>query len=198
MEDRRGNLWVGTWGKGLSRSESNGAQSANGAEFANGAQFESIEAPPDPPLGLNTPLALAEQEDGTVWAGSMVSLFRIDPRSGKAISFSHAAQDPHGLGPGFVDAVLVDRSGTLWVGTGGSGLHRLEPDGRSFTRFVSDPADPASLSDDFVTTLLEASDGTLWIGTRSGGLNAFDRQTGRSVRFPHLGSRDEDTTSRRS
>jgi signal transduction histidine kinase/streptogramin lyase len=113
----------------------------------------------------------------------MVTLFRIDPRSGEAIPIARAPNDPHGLGPGYVDAVLVDRAGTLWVGTGGSGLHRLEPDGRSFARFVSDPADAASLSDDFVTTLVEASDGTLWVGTRSGGLNAFDRHNGRSVRF---------------
>jgi signal transduction histidine kinase/ligand-binding sensor domain-containing protein len=172
MEDQRGNLWVGTWGKGLSHSE------------ADGAEFEGIAAPPDPPLGLNTPLALAEQQDGTVWAGSMAGLFRIDPRSGVATSFARATpQDVHGLSPGYVDAVLVDRSGTVWVGTGGSGLHRLEPDGRSFARFVSDAADPQSLSDDFVTTLFEASDGTLWVGTRSGGLNAFDRRTSRSVRF---------------
>ena len=171
MEDRRGKLWVGTWGKGLSRSD------------VHGTEFGEIAAPPDPPSGLNTPLALAEQEDGTVWAGSMAGLFRIDPRSSEVIPLPRVSQDPRGLGPGYVDAVLVDRSGTLWVGTGGGGLHRLDADGRSFTRFASDPADPNSLSDDFVTTLIEASDGTLWVGTRSGGLNAFDRGTGRSVRF---------------
>ena len=129
-------------------------------------------------------LALAEQPDGTVWAGSMAGLFRIDPRSGKAIPCARAPKDPHGLGPGYVDAAPRSIApGTLWVGTGGGGLHRLEPDGRSFARFVSDAADPTSLSDDFVTTMLEGTDGTLWVGTRSGGLNAFDRRSGRSVRF---------------
>lgn len=171
MEDRRGEVWVGTWGKGLSR------------RTAHGAEFEEIVAPPDPPQALNTPLSLAEQDEGTVWAGSMAGLFRIDLRSGDVIPFARAPRDPHGLGAGYVDAVLVDRSGTLWVGTGGGGLHRLEADGRSFTRFVSDPSDPQSLSDDFVTTIVEGADGTLWVGTRSGGLNAFDRGTGHAVRF---------------
>jgi signal transduction histidine kinase/ligand-binding sensor domain-containing protein len=169
MQDRRGDLWIGTWGKGLSWSASNGAE------------FDGIEAPPEP--SLSTPLSLAEQEDGTVWAGSMGGLFRIDHGTRKVTSFARAQQDPNGLGPGYVDAVLVDRSGTLWVGTGGGGLHRLEPDGRSFARFTSDAADNGSLSDDFVTTMVEGSDGTLWVGTRSGGLNAFDRRSHRAIRF---------------
>jgi sugar lactone lactonase YvrE len=134
-------------------------------------------------MALNAVLALAEQPDGTVWAGSMTGLYRIDPHTGKAFSMPRSPQDPHGLGPGYVDALLVDRKGTLWIGTGGSGLHRLEPDGRTFARFLRDASDARSLSDDFVTTLLESSDGTIWVGTRSGGLNAFDGANGQAVRF---------------
>jgi signal transduction histidine kinase/streptogramin lyase len=128
-------------------------------------------------------LALAEQKDGTVWAASMAGLLRIDPRAGTVTPSARAPDDPHGLNPGYVDTVLVDRSGTLWVGTGGGGLNRLEADGRSFTHIVSDANDATSLSDDFVTTMLEGADGTLWVGTRSGGLNGFDRKSSRSVRF---------------
>jgi ligand-binding sensor domain-containing protein len=171
LEDRLGSLWVGTWGKGLSRRDSPEEK------------FVGIAAPPEPPLALNTVLTIAEQQDGTVWAGSMAGLFRIERRTSKVTAAGQVPKDPHGLGSGYVDAVLVDRAGTLWVGTGGGGLHRLEPDGRSFKRFVPDPSDPKSLSDGFVTALLEGADGTLWVGTRSGGLNAFDRRTGRSVRF---------------
>jgi len=171
LGDRSGTLWVGTWGKGLSRRE------------PRASEFTGIAAPPDPPMALNTVLALAEQPDGAIWAGSMIGLIRIDPRTGTAIAMPRVPADPHGLGPGYVDALLVDRAGTLWIGTGGGGLHRLEPDGRSFARFLSDASDPKSLSDDFVTTILEGSDGTLWVGTRSGGLNAFDPASGRSVRF---------------
>jgi len=177
FEDRGGGLWIGTWGKGLYRQD------------PGGGAFAGITPPPEPTSALNTPLTLAEQADGSIWVGSMASLIRIDPRTAKAISLPRAPGVPGGLGQGYVNAVLVDRSGTLWVGTGGTGgpggggLHRLDPDGRSFTRFPSNTADPASVSDDFVTALLEGTDGTLWVGTRSGGLNAFDRKTGRAVRF---------------
>jgi signal transduction histidine kinase/streptogramin lyase len=113
----------------------------------------------------------------------MAGLFRIDPRNGKAIPTDFTPKDGHGAPVGYFDAIVVDRAGSLWVGSGGGGLHRLEPDGRSFASFNSNAADPASLSDDFITTMLVGSDGTLWVGTRSGGLNAFDPKTSRSVRF---------------
>jgi len=169
--DPRGAMWVGTWGRGLCR------------RVGRGEEFTGIAPPADPPFALNTVLSLAQQPDGTVWAGSMVGLFRIDERRGAAVPLPRAPEDARGLGAGYVNALLVDRTGTLWAGTGGGGLNRLEADGRSFTRFLRDPSDPSTLSDDFVTTILEGKDGTIWVGTRSGGLNALDRVTGKAVRF---------------
>ncbi|HEX4824159.1 MAG TPA: two-component regulator propeller domain-containing protein [Candidatus Polarisedimenticolaceae bacterium] len=162
-EDKSGTLWVGTWGKGLFRLGRNG-------------DFSGIAPPDDPPLALRTVLSLAEQADGTMWAASMASLTRIDPVRGTATAIPVPST-------GYRNAVAVDRAGTLWVGTGGSGLFRLERDGRSFTRFHADSADPSSLSDDFVTSVLVGSNGALWIGTRSGGLNVFDPKTGKAVRL---------------
>jgi len=66
-----------------------------------------------------------------------------------------------------VMALLVDRSGCLWMGWEGSGLSRYR-DGwlREFGR-----AD--GLSDVGVNCLLEDREGSIWIGTRSGGLNCW-------------------------
>lgn len=63
--------------------------------------------------------ALAEEPDGTVWAGSVSEgLFQF--RGGKLAVFNASS----GLSDNLVESLLADRQGNLWVGTD-SGLNRL-------------------------------------------------------------------------
>jgi signal transduction histidine kinase/ligand-binding sensor domain-containing protein len=126
---------------------------------------------------------MAEDRLGRIWIGASDGLLRLDPSTGEKHRYTRRPDDPRSLGPGYVTAVFVDSSGTLWVGTGEGGLQRVDETGAVVQRFVHDPNNPASLSDDFVTTLIEDRQGRLWIGTRSGGLNELDTATGRARRF---------------
>jgi signal transduction histidine kinase/ligand-binding sensor domain-containing protein len=63
--------------------------------------------------------ALAETPDGTVWAGS-VSEGLVQFKAGKLTQVNGAG----GLSDNFVEALVSDREGNLWVGTG-AGLNRL-------------------------------------------------------------------------
>jgi signal transduction histidine kinase/ligand-binding sensor domain-containing protein len=172
LESTDGHLWIGTWGRGV------------------------VVIPPDAvsggvtgstrvarPLETGTILSLSEDRAGGVWVGTMEGLARIPPGGGPPRWWRHDPDDPDGLGVGYIRAVLEDSRGTVWVGVGGSGLHRLRQDGESFDRFVHRPDDDTSLSDDYVTALLEHHDGTLWVGTRSGGLNRVDPVEGGVRRF---------------
>ncbi len=62
---------------------------------------------------------LVEESDGTIWAGS-VSEGLFEFKSGKLASISASS----GLSDNFVQSLLVDREGNLWVGTR-AGLNRL-------------------------------------------------------------------------
>ncbi len=63
--------------------------------------------------------ALAEEPDGTVWAGSVSEgLFQF--RGGKLAAFNASS----GLSDNLVECLLVDREGELWAGTD-TGLNRL-------------------------------------------------------------------------
>jgi len=132
--------------------------------------------------GPGSILRILPVRDQEVWVGTSRGLIRLDPRTGRFTWFLHDLADPASLGSGFVPALLMDRTGRLWAGTGEGGLNEMSPDGRVLRRFVNSSSDPESLSDDYVTAIHEDRSGILWVGTRSGGVNALDRKTGRFVR----------------
>ena len=172
--DRRGGLWIGTGSGDLLRFD----PSSRSSRRYLGRERMAI-------------LRILETSDGTIWAGAAPGLVRLDPKSGRSRMLSHDERDPMSLGPGYVKALLEDREGRFWVGTGEGGLQRLDPSGRVVARFRPRASDPASLSDDYVTALVEDRGGTLWVGTRSGGLNALDPATGRAVRYEPVPGRSD-------
>lgn len=69
-----------------------------------------------------------------------------------------------GLSHNSVRAILQDRNGFIWFGTG-DGLNRY--DGKRFRKFT--PNDPnAQPENDFILSLCEDNNGTIWIGTGAG------------------------------
>jgi ligand-binding sensor domain-containing protein len=64
----------------------------------------------------------------------------------------------------FIDCLLEDRVGALWVGSRG-GLYRRWPDGR-----IETYAKDNGLPDTLIQSLLEDREGRIWVGTALGGL----------------------------
>ena len=81
-----------------------------------------------------------------------------------------------------MNALLEDRMGTLWVGSGGGGLQKLNKGSRNFTHYRCDPKNANTLSSNAVYSLCEDSRGALWIGTGAG-LNRFDLYSGSFTHF---------------
>ncbi len=83
----------------------------------------------------------------------------------------HRLSNRDGLSQMTVGAIVQDRLGFLWFGTG-EGLNRF--DGLRFSVFRHDPNDPGSLPKGQVEALALSRSGDLWIGTDVGGLVRFD------------------------
>ncbi len=103
--------------------------------------------------------SIAEDDTGNLWVATQNGLSRL------AGGHLATATTEHGLPSNLIRSLLVDREGSLWVGTFDGGLMRLG-DG-AFTTWST----AEGLSHDTVMTVLEDRRLNLWIGTFGGGLN---------------------------
>lgn len=190
LEDREGNLWVGTGGKGLHRfrprqivaytAEAGLADQSYYAITDDGAGGLWLGSPgPHYPLyhyrgGKFTPYdiganarSLYRDRAGTLWIGTEKGLYRL--QGGRLLT-------EHPLNPelrrrAVVEAIYEDAAGNLWVGAGGDedqegALYRLK-DGAAKKYQTGD-----GLVANDVRFITQDGEGALWVGT-TGGMSRF-------------------------
>jgi ligand-binding sensor domain-containing protein/signal transduction histidine kinase len=142
LVDHSGRLWIGA-----------------GDDFAlcqENAQWRRYPIPRH--SGRTSVKALAEEPDGTIWAGSISEgLFQFTEGKLKAVDAGSSLSDNH------VSSLFVDREGRLWVGTD-SGLSRL----RHNTFFVF--GQDEGLGYGPVLGLSEVTPGVIWAARSKDGL----------------------------
>ncbi|HEV2455553.1 MAG TPA: two-component regulator propeller domain-containing protein, partial [Verrucomicrobiae bacterium] len=199
-EDRGGNMWVGATGAGVFEYY-NGAfvpleDSATrellqdphcilvdkagrvwvgaGDDFVlcrDGNQWRPYRIPRH--LARSYVSSLAEQPDGTVWAGSTSEgLFEFKDRNMTAVNAGS------GLSDNSVESLLADRDGNLWAGTD-SGLNLL----RQRDLFAFDQRQ--GLGYGAVDGLAEIAPDQVWVGKSGDGVYEWDGQS-----FSHVMSAD--------
>ncbi|HEY4048640.1 MAG TPA: two-component regulator propeller domain-containing protein [Acidobacteriaceae bacterium] len=126
--------------------------------------------------------ALAEDMDGSIWMGTFEQgLQHLDVRTGKIVAYKYDPNDSRSLSNNRVNAITVDHSGTLWVGTQ-NGLDRLDRKTGEFAIFN----EREGLPNNAVEGILEDSAGNLWLSTGNG-LSKFDP---RARTFKHYHAED--------
>ncbi len=174
LEDKEGKLWIATSDSGLNRYDKETDTFTHYLHDPDNPESISSNA-----LGkFYSTQILAEDHSGHIWictSGGGVNKF--DTTRGTFIRYQLKADDGRSLSHNHVNAVYVDKAGTVWIGTRG-GLNRFIRTTETFARYTHHPADPSTLSDNSVQSIREDSDGLLWIGTEEGGLNQLDRTTG--------------------
>ncbi|WP_224245883.1 two-component regulator propeller domain-containing protein [Hyalangium gracile] len=181
---RDGSLWIATYGFGVSRMFQGRFQTWRAAD---GLGSDKVVALADDAAGAiwagsdsglqrwngrswEAPISFEGQErvsvqslmrapDGTLWAGTEKGdVYRLEGGSMRRVPEASIPGAP-------VVSILVDRAGSLWVGSLGLGVVRLAGGRRS----VLDSKN--SLAGDQVSDLLEDAEGNLWIGTDARGLH---------------------------
>jgi len=102
--------------------------------------------------------------EGYVWLATWShALQRLDPRTGRLVTFRNDPADPTSLSSNVVICLTNDQEGRLWLGTS-NGLDLFEPGTGTFRRFgVSDGLPNAT-----IYGILEGDHGELWISTNLG------------------------------
>ena len=156
LVDRAGKLWSATW-DGL-------------CEF-DAARQRFTRYKPDPNArGLNY-YSITQTPDGAIWLGGNLGLHRFDPRTQTFKTWSHKSGDPASISDNRVNAVFVDRSGRLWMGTQ-NGLDHLE----SATGEITQYNQRNGMAGNAVSCILEDGRGALWMSTNKG-ISSFRPET---------------------
>ncbi len=167
-EDSEGNIWTGLHG-----SPPNSFPSI-------APPFESLRTTTTHANSLGETLvnAIFEDSHGDLWLGAGGALNRLDRKTG-----DHQVVEPLGRGvPVEVLVILEDAAGTLWVGSLGAGLQRMDRSTGQFESLRHDPNDSTSISSDIVTRLFVDRAGDMWVTTWNG-LDKRDSEAGQFTTF---------------
>ncbi|HEY2400349.1 MAG TPA: two-component regulator propeller domain-containing protein [Steroidobacteraceae bacterium] len=171
LEDRAGNLWIGTLSDGILRFE-------RGARHF--VRYRNDPANPES-LTENRITTLYQDREGDIWAGlgaSEPAFMRAHPASFQSLPFDSGNRA--NLGEALVNTLYEDHRGNLWTGTTGA-LNRFEPHSRTYQHF--DVPGNGIASD--VLSIVEDDEDQLWVGTSGQGLYRFDRDTGDLRAYRH-------------
>ncbi|GAB3573794.1 hybrid sensor histidine kinase/response regulator transcription factor [Spirosoma luteolum] len=169
-EDRFGTIWLATFYNGLVRIDHRGRVLANYTPATSrlpSSRFTFL---------------LYDKATDILWASTRdagVLKFRVRPDGLDLLKqYAHDARDPNSLRVNYVWPLLKDRSGILWVGTIGGGLHQIVP-GPGGTDLVR--ACTGWLADSDVESLLEDQQGYIWCG--GSGLLKINPRTHQVLRY---------------
>ena len=146
IEDKKGNIWMGTTGGGVSRFDGHTFMHYTTKQ---GLSHDRVEA-------------ILEDRNGNIWLGTRGrGLSCFDGQNFIQLSSPFLSKNFYSL------AILEDSKGKLWAGVWGNGVICLE--GSKVTAFSTEHG----LSNDYVYTITEDHLGNLWFGTQ-GGATLFD------------------------
>lgn len=173
-EDDQNNLWIGT---------SSGVNIMNKQT----GQFDYLTNDPGNPgslAGNDIRTILFTPEYNCIWLGNWGS--GLDKYDLKSKTITHYRHDPvkTSFSDDYVNDIMQDKSGALWVATG-RGLNRLDPVTGRIENFRHSNEDTNTISYDISICLFEDSHGNIWIGTNEG-LNKLNISRNKFTRYLHV------------
>jgi ligand-binding sensor domain-containing protein/signal transduction histidine kinase len=116
--------------------------------------------------------SLLEDRNGRVLIGTEYGLNIYEPFSDEISVVLHDPDKPYSLSNNYIQSMVLDHRGALWIGTDGGGLnHTLEllpSESARFVHFRNLADNKRFIGHDIVISLFEDQSRNLWIGTLAG------------------------------
>ena len=160
VEDRHGNLWIGSPALGLLRLD---------PQRRCFVRYRHDPADPNS-VAEDHVIALTDDREGNIWVGLQghgPNHFSVDPAPFETFRSGPGAND---LTRDSVNAIYTDREGTLWIGND-DGLNRIDRKSGRLERWTAGIS-----TQPIVTSIVEDVPGHLWAGTWGHGLIRFDQR----------------------
>ena len=163
-KDNRGNYWIYNRSGRLYYIE---------AETGRKKEFEVM--PPDK-LGFidKERYYIVHDSRDIIWISTYGNgLFAYDVKTENFQHFSADASSSGVLASNYLQCLMEDRSGSVWVSSEFAGLSKLDVLNEGAVRICPEKEEMYDRSN-MIRMMSPASDGDIWIGTRSGGLYLYD------------------------
>jgi len=156
LEDKAGNLWVGTNGGFLSLYDRKKDAFTDVQSNFSGRVLNSAVK------------SICSDYQGNIWVVGFGGLYLVDPVAKKVTKQTVViANSQHTLTDSLIVSVYEDSRRRLWIGAN-SGLFLFDRDKRVFYPFKHSDEDAGSLINNAVKTIAEDKKGNMWIGTLGG------------------------------
>ena len=115
---------------------------------------------------------ILQDNKGFMWFGTRNGLNRYDGVEFKIYEFVYG--DSTSISSNFINSLVEDSLGNIWVGTLDAGLNLYNREMDNFRRFQPRPGAKGAISDNWVTDLYIDSKHNLWVGTEKAGLELLE------------------------
>ena len=159
--DKKNNLWLGSFGKGLY------IKTAADTTFHAFTGFNVLNKLP---ANLVVETVMADQSD-RIWVGTYGNgLYIINPTDSSIKHLLYDKRNPFSLGYNDVLSIKHDKNGGIWIGTDGGGVSYYNQRLNNFTLYSPSNL-PENISIEQVRSITTGNDGGIWIGTSNNGLS---------------------------
>ncbi len=170
LEDQQGNLWIGTFHRGL-----------NNFDRSRNVFVHYMNNPNDPKsLSNNRVESVLEDKKGNIWVATFGGGLNLMNKETETFSaFKHDNADQTSIGSDKIWGLCQDRSGVIWTGSSGKGVSKFNPYKKQFDNYLPSSDDLFYLKS---VSFVYANDfNNIWLGTL-GGLAKFNIETGKISR----------------